>query len=79
VSALFAIPTDATMPEGLSAAEQMIWRALRDYGAYYADRPLRAGKAPTADLAKINSQLRWVTRVTSAALPVGDEHTGDAK
>jgi hypothetical protein len=36
--ALLAIPADATMPAGMSAAGQMIWTALRDYGAYVNDR-----------------------------------------
>jgi hypothetical protein len=35
--ALVAIPSNAVMPAGMSAAGQMIWTALRNYGAYVAD------------------------------------------
>jgi hypothetical protein len=34
---LLAIPSNAVMPSGMSAAGQMIWKALRDYGAYVND------------------------------------------
>jgi hypothetical protein len=34
---LLAIPSDAPMPAGMSAAGQMIWKALRNYGAYIND------------------------------------------
>jgi hypothetical protein len=35
--ALVAIPSNATMPSGMSAVGQMIWTALRNYGAYVSD------------------------------------------
>jgi hypothetical protein len=35
--ALLAIPANAPMPTGMSAVGQMIWTALRNYGAYVAD------------------------------------------
>jgi hypothetical protein len=34
---LLAIPSNVPMPAGLSGAGQMIWKALRDYGAYVND------------------------------------------
>jgi hypothetical protein len=34
---LLAIPSNAVMPTGMSAAGQMIWTALRNYGAYVND------------------------------------------
>jgi hypothetical protein len=35
--ALVGIPSNAVMPAGMSAAGQMIWTALRNYGAYVVD------------------------------------------
>jgi hypothetical protein len=77
---LLAIPSNVPMPSGMSAAGQMIWTALKNYGAYVADcmgpvtgatnnmTGLRAEAAAAAalapaqnDMAKIGSQLRWVT------------------
>jgi hypothetical protein len=34
---LLAIPSNVPMPSGMSAAGQMIWTALRNYGAYVVD------------------------------------------
>jgi hypothetical protein len=79
--ALFAIPSYAPMPAGLSVAGQKIWTALRNYGAYCVDAqgPSNSGTAnysslraeasadgavaPArgADMARIGTQLRWVT------------------
>ncbi|HZP30246.1 MAG TPA: hypothetical protein VFC99_14930, partial [Acidimicrobiia bacterium] len=72
MGAFLAIPSDAPMPQGMSAVGQMIWTALRDYGAYVVDRgataPLFAEAAAgpavepaRADLARIWPQLRMVT------------------
>ena len=38
MGAYLAIPSNATMPAGMSAAVKMIWTAMRDYGAYVVDR-----------------------------------------
>jgi hypothetical protein len=66
------IPSNAPMPAGLSPVGQMIWTALRDYGAYVVDRgataPMVAEASAAAavnparaDLSRIWSQLRVVT------------------
>jgi hypothetical protein len=77
---LLAIPSNAVMPTGLSPAGQMIWTALRNYGAYVNDSQGVPGSftqnfssirvesnaaglvaAAQADMARIGTQLRWVT------------------
>ena len=67
-----AIPSNAPMPAGLSPVGEMVWTALRDYGAYVVDRgataPMVAEASAAAavnparaDLSRIWSQLRVVT------------------
>jgi hypothetical protein len=65
---LVAIPSDAPMPEGLSEAGQMIWTALRDYGAYCVDAQGRVG-SPTQTLTSL--------RAEATAEPVLDPATDD--
>jgi len=73
MGSLLAIPSGTPMPPGLSAAGQMIWTALRDYGAYVVDRTTPSsvlfaeaaaeGAVSPArrDLPAIMSQVRLVT------------------
>jgi hypothetical protein len=79
MGSFLAIPSDAPMPAGMSAAGQMIWTALRDYGAYVVDRgataPIvaeaaaQAAVAPArADLASIWPQVRVVTNAARDAV-----------
>ena len=81
--ALVAIPSNVPMPTGLTATGRMIWRALRDYGAYvaqakndyeggcvmYAEAAADvAVNSARGDMAAIFSQVRLVTNSTPAAV-----------
>jgi hypothetical protein len=73
MGSLVAIPSWMPMPGGLSHAGQMIWTALRNYGAYVVDRTspssvlvaeaaAEGSIAPARrDMAAIMSQVRLVT------------------
>ncbi len=78
MGSLLAIPPGTPMPAGLSPAGQMIWTALRNYGAYVVDRTgpssvliaeasAEAAVNPArADMAKIMIQVRMVTNASQA-------------
>ena len=77
MGSLVAIPPGVQMPSGMSAAGQMIWRALQTYGAYVVDRGSTApfvaeaaaagAVAPArADTARIVAQVRVVTNASQA-------------
>ena len=80
MGSLLAIPAGVAMPAGLSPAGQMIWTALRNYGAYVVDRtsPSSVLVAEAAaqgavspaigDLSRIMPQVRMVTNNSQAAL-----------
>jgi hypothetical protein len=78
MGSLLAIPSGVAMPSGLSPAGQMIWTALRDYGAYVVDRTgpssvlvaeaaAQGAVGPAiADMSRIMSQVRMVTNNSQA-------------
>ena len=80
MGSLIAIPSGVPMPAGLSPAGQMIWTALRNYGAYVVDRtsPSSVLVAEAAaqgavspaigDLSRIMPQVRMVTNNSPATL-----------
>ena len=80
MGALLAIPPGTPMPAGLSPAGQMIWTALRNYGAYVVDRTGPSSvliaeasadgavNPARADLAQIMSQVRMVTNDSAASV-----------
>jgi len=63
--ALLAIPSDVPMPAGMSAVGQMIWTALRNYGAYCADAQGAAGSA-TETLSSLRAEAAAEARVDPA-------------
>src|SRR5262249_9841980 len=62
---LLAIPSNAVMPSGMSPVGQMLWTALRDYGAYINDSQGVPGSA-TQNYTSIRGESAAAAQLSTA-------------